>query len=608
MGVVCILLSAYELILVAGALPFPSISMHILMLKAVCKSFLNIFLLYSIFIVTFTVCFYIKGTEVTAQKSNHTEGNSKVFLQQKANNTEEENDHDEDDANEEEFKNFSKLWPALVKTIVMFIGELDANSITIIELLINNYYNKAAINYATDSRDPAILKTLLSTPSVQVNYVHASLTPLNSLAKNLTTDNFDECFECMKILLAHDALINKPDQQELTPLHNIVKNRNITDAQKYRLVQMFIKLPNIDIDTYREGELRRTLETLYPLMELPEKSQCAKITFHTLLKYIREDNMKTFVEQYNDETRYTSREEDLELLVVSIERGAHEAFDLLMEKGVDYNRIVRHNNTPVQIAWIFGNWYALEKLLKQPDIVIRSKDQPLSHIVCKLSEGYRQNFCDYWKCFIVLLDSDKIDINGTDYSKSTALHYAVQYHNNRAVRELLKRGAGICMENVFHELPFAWHDDSAGSDVEAFHVFSNPLMAFAKILVMFTGEFDAGSMQLDTNYMLFLFFVFFMTIILFNLLNGLAVSDTQAIKNQAELNEIICRINLLSRYEKTVFKQTGCSSFVTKRQPFRFMCYVFKKLFPTYTTDVKISIRPNDKNRIKTSKIEFKEK
>ncbi|XP_065368308.1 transient receptor potential cation channel protein painless-like [Calliphora vicina] len=707
---------------------------------------------------------------------------------------------------------------------------------------VNKFYKKAAINFASDSRDPQNLTELLSSPGVKTDYKYSGLTPLNSLAKNINNENANNVIECIKILLVYGASPNEPDQREMTPLHNVIRNHKLNEMQKYELVQLFLALPNIDIDTYREGELRSVLETEYPLMELPGRKVNNIITFHTLLTHIRNDNMDMFKQQYTDKSRNTSEDEELQLFVAAIEKGAHTALDLILANGVDYNSTVKGNNSPIEIAWIYGNWYALEKLLQQPDIRIRPKDHPLSNIVCKLNEDSVQEFCNYWKCFYVLLNSDKIDINATDFSKSTALHYAVKYRNNKAIKELLKRGACICLENRFHELPLngmnpsvwedhlddcvsssdhklgdkdfeilisfknfmstpqkgkdkgkehlkevlspiafmakskeyryllqhpvitsilylKWHklslifyvnflaymffaisilshtvlkfrqidletarnisrycsyvgisylsareciqlivsplkyiksitnyleilliilsiltcqdsnenlelqrnlavacilllayelvllvgslpissisthmlmleavcisfvksfllysififtfalcfyiksDNQGEKSDEEFHKFSDPLVAFSKTIVMFTGEFDAGALNLDTvyNYLLFLSFVFFMTIILFNLLNGLAVSDTQAIKDQAELNEIICRTQLLYRYERAVYKQAGNFTFLLKRQPFKLICKILAKLFPDYTTDIQISIMPNDKNKV----------
>jgi hypothetical protein len=71
---------------------------------------------------------------------------------------------------------------------------------------------------------------------------------------------------------------------------------------------------------------------------------------------------------------------------------------------------------------------------------------------------------------------------------------------------------------------------------------------------MMIGEFDASDMSFDNgSYFLFLFFVFMMTIVLMNLLNGLAVSDTQAIKDDAELVACRSKVKLVHHFESVVF-------------------------------------------------------
>jgi hypothetical protein len=79
-------------------------------------------------------------------------------------------------------------------------------------------------------------------------------------------------------------------------------------------------------------------------------------------------------------------------------------------------------------------------------------------------------------------------------------------------------------------------------------------LSLLKTVVMMIGEFDASSMSFENgNYFVFLFFVFMMTIVLMNLLNGLAVSDTQAIKNDAELVAHRSRVNVVHHFESVVF-------------------------------------------------------
>lgn len=91
------------------------------------------------------------------------------------------------------------------------------------------------------------------------------------------------------------------------------------------------------------------------------------------------------------------------------------------------------------------------------------------------------------------------------------------------------------------------------SEDDDFNKFENPGVSIIKTVVMLTGEFDAASINFNLNamsYFLFLAFVFVISTVLFNLLNGLAVSDTQAIKSEAELTNFIYRCELMARYEK----------------------------------------------------------
>ena len=60
-----------------------------------------------------------------------------------------------------------------------------------------------------------------------------------------------------------------------------------------------------------------------------------------------------------------------------------------------------------------------------------------------------------------------------------------------------------------------------------------------KVSAMMTGELEFGDLPFDANpwtsRLIFLAFLFLITIVLLNLLNGLAVSDTQAIQSKVFL-------------------------------------------------------------------------
>lgn len=95
-------------------------------------------------------------------------------------------------------------------------------------------------------------------------------------------------------------------------------------------------------------------------------------------------------------------------------------------------------------------------------------------------------------------------------------------------------------------------------------------------------------------------FVFLIAIVLFNLLNGLAVSDTAEILCKAELVGLISRIRLIAYIEdvavgktcRRCFCNSGKSSLL-RWNPFSFLAKRIL-LFPHYLRDGRISVKPYD--------------
>lgn len=79
--------------------------------------------------------------------------------------------------------------------------------------------------------------------------------------------------------------------------------------------------------------------------------------------------------------------------------------------------------------------------------------------------------------------------------------------------------------------------------------------SFVKTIVMSAGEFDAPNMDFDVSPIsvyLFIGFIFLISTVFMNLLNGLAVSDTQKIQSKAELTSFKRRCRVLARYEEVL--------------------------------------------------------
>lgn len=112
--------------------------------------------------------------------------------------------------------------------------------------------------------------------------------------------------------------------------------------------------------------------------------------------------------------------------------------------------------------------------------------------------------------------------------------------------------------------------------------FSDPFMAIITTVRMMLSDFDNININQDEYFQgfMFLIFVVFITIVLFNLLNALAISDTHQILLVAELVDTKKRVSILNSYEKL----------------FSIMKLSFSNIFPAMAT---FFITPNKDDVIK---------
>ncbi|KFB46741.1 AGAP013463-PA-like protein [Anopheles sinensis] len=134
---------------------------------------------------------------------------------------------------------------------------------------------------------------------------------------------------------------------------------------------------------------------------------------------------------------------------------------------------------------------------------------------------------------------------------------------------------------------------STTEELNKFKEFNMISLALLKTTVMMTGELEAGDLRLDQSwgyYALFSIFLFFVPIVLYNLLNGLAVYDAMAIQTESELIAIRQKVFVINQCEASL-------------KGFNGLCNIWMRFFGEQPYEMMknfeyIVIQPNHGNKI----------
>lgn len=128
---------------------------------------------------------------------------------------------------------------------------------------------------------------------------------------------------------------------------------------------------------------------------------------------------------------------------------------------------------------------------------------------------------------------------------------------------------------------------------ERFNNFNTVWSSIIKSYVMLTGELETSYVHVEGFFYasLFLLFLFLVTIVLYNLLNALAVSDIQEIQSDAKLIDLMQRIMTMEETEAAVFKRNSHTGDFFKK-----VISIFPRTIPS---DGIVSIKPNVRSNLR---------
>ena len=98
------------------------------------------------------------------------------------------------------------------------------------------------------------------------------------------------------------------------------------------------------------------------------------------------------------------------------------------------------------------------------------------------------------------------------------------------------------------------HQDHTDAEEHEYVFFDSLGLSIIKTFTMFVGELEFGDLPIKTGfgYIFLLSFVFLIVVVLMNLLNGLAVSDTGVIRAEAEVYAYKTQVEIISYMESTI--------------------------------------------------------
>ena len=108
-----------------------------------------------------------------------------------------------------------------------------------------------------------------------------------------------------------------------------------------------------------------------------------------------------------------------------------------------------------------------------------------------------------------------------------------------------------CQSNITDNLTIPAHPYG---NSHAYPLFDNLGFTLVKTFSLFVGELEFSDIPFNSpfSYFFFLAFVFLIVVVLMNLLNGLAVSDTGLIREEAEIHAHVSRVEVISQAEATL--------------------------------------------------------
>lgn len=288
------------------------------------------------------------------------------------------------------------------------------------------------------------------------------MTPINYLANRINDNNFERVFLFhIQRLVDRLANVNVPDDDGITPIWRIIINENLSELNKRKmLTYLFENAVNVDIDSYHNGAIRKQLQNNFPDIKLPSvnmKRSQEEWDFNRLGRCLSSKQEVEFLEGLNSIVEWNGVDLDklflmdngkFTLLKSAVRNGLTRAVERMLRLGADINFNGKDGVAPIEWACIHGYWKILEIFLRSAKINTYTDESLIWTVIPPLvvddgagADGEK----NYEKCFQLLMESPKVDVDYVNSSNQTALDTAIRLLSGRPdiISALLTKGAYI---------------------------------------------------------------------------------------------------------------------------------------------------------------------
>ncbi|KAL1379599.1 hypothetical protein pipiens_014778 [Culex pipiens pipiens] len=598
-----ILLTGIDVIVHLGLFPSTALSTSIVMLETVSRGFLKILLVYAILIVSFGFSFYVMFTKSSSAA----------------------NDADQPSTGED-FNNFSSIRGSLVKSLVMMIGEFDASEIpfdshalsyftfvtfvVLVTLVVANLINGVAVSDISEIRQEAEVAALAKwlenlrrfekifshfewirrrtsffyryAPSVSVRLQEGNIIVLARI--DAAGKSAKDSEEILNIFPGWGFFCHCIDPDTCSAAKDIVRRQNAARIGAVPQEEYGERLLRLEQKEVCQNGFARVLKLF--LANIKSRIECKHPLLLTSLRELRKSRTQVrldcFKQLLNDRRimAYARDDHNQTALHYAIHHGMdQEAKEIMLKKAPYLWKLNDNQESPLHSM----KADILEAFLdSKVTIPQESKEIQLGLNEFKLPRGHTNNAV--LSVLILLAGIDVIvHLRLFPYASLTTSIVMLETVSKSFLKILLIYLIIIISFGCSFFVLFSNYasqdqlEDSAQNSTtkDDFNNFSTLQGSLVKSLVMMIGELDASEIEFNghkLSYIVFICFVFFVTLVVANLINGVAVSDITEIRQQAQVAALANRVEMLRRFEKclsfSIFSKWRKSSlFFTRYEP-----------------------------------------